>query len=70
MDDLVRLAGIARPGNVTVRPDQQGGGRRGRAFGDHPIDQAMKRQAIEALAAVRDDLRELASDQPPVVASA
>ena len=39
-------------------------------FSDHPIDQAMKRQAIEALAAVRDDLRELASDQPPVVASA
>jgi Domain of unknown function (DUF4129) len=39
-------------------------------FSDHPIDQAMKREAIEALVAVRDDLRELATDQPLVTVPA
>jgi hypothetical protein len=39
-------------------------------FSDHPIDQGMKRKAIEALVAVCDDLRDLAADQPRELAPA
>jgi Domain of unknown function (DUF4129) len=37
-------------------------------FSNHEVDEAMKRRAIEALAAVRDDLRELATDRPAAAA--
>jgi hypothetical protein len=39
-------------------------------FSDHPVDGAMKREAIAALVAVRDDLRALAADKPESMAVA
>lgn len=39
-------------------------------FSAHPVDATMKREAIEALVAIRDGLREVAAEQQPVAAPA
>jgi hypothetical protein len=35
-------------------------------FSEHPIDEAMKRQAIDALSELRDELRDRADDREPI----